>query len=227
MWAWGGVAYDAPTKSILVAPGDAFPGGTNVGKKFSESAGYAEHLVQLSAELRVRQANAPQNYRTYTDQDLTGAPIVMRASGCPALVSVESKNGSVYVWKLGSITNGVWWKKKLAPQLNGQPAWSPLTRSLYVVGHTRAYRLRVGLDCKLSQVWSVPLAGGGVNGPPLVTGNTIWFAVTADQTLWALDATTGELIWKGGLAEPAYAPPAILDGRIYEAAFLGLVAAFG
>jgi outer membrane protein assembly factor BamB len=227
MWAWGGAAYDAPTKSILVAPGDALPGGKNVGKKFTESAGYAEHVVQLTRALKVRQANAPQNYKTYTDRDLTGAPIVMRASGCPALVAVQSKSGNVYVWKLGSITKGVWWKKKLAPQLNGQPAWSPLTRSLYVVGHTRAYRLRVGADCTLSQVWSVPLSTGGVNGPPLVTGNTIWFAVSADQTLWAVDANTGKLIWKGGLAEPAYAPPAILDGRVYEAAFLGLVAAFG
>ena len=60
-------------------------------------------------------------------------------SGCPALVGVQSKNGSVYVWKLGSITKGVWWKKKLAPQLNGN-RHGLRDASLYVVGHTRAYR---------------------------------------------------------------------------------------
>jgi outer membrane protein assembly factor BamB len=227
MWAWGGVAYDAPSRSILAAPGDALQGGTNVGKQFHEDAGYAEHLVQLTRDLRVRQSSSPHSYRTYTDQDLTGTPIVMRATGCPALVAVESKSGSVYVWKLASISKGVWWQKKLAPQLNGQPAWSPQTRSLYVVGHRRAFRLRVGAGCTLHQVWSVPLSSGGVNGPPLVTGNTVWFAVSADQTLWALNATTGALLWKGGLAEAAYAPPAILDGCVYEAAYLGLVAAFG
>ena len=37
------------TRSILVVTGDALPGGTNVGKKFNESAGYAEHLVQSRA----------------------------------------------------------------------------------------------------------------------------------------------------------------------------------
>ena len=123
----------------------------------------------------------------------------------------------------------MWWKKKIAPKLNGQPAWSPETRSLYVVGHTRAFRFQLAAPtCKLQAgLVDGALERRGVNGPPLITGNTVWFTVAADQTLWAIDATTGELIWKGGLAEPAYAPPAILDGRVYEAGFLGLVASFG
>jgi hypothetical protein len=227
MWAWGGAAYDAPTRSILVAPGDAFPGGKNVGKNFRESAGYAEHVVQLTRDLKVRQANAPQNYKTYTDRDLTGAPIVMRASGCPALVAVERKDGGVYVWRLGALGKGVYWHRRLAPKLNGQPAWSPLTRSLYVVGHTRAYRLELTASCSFRQDWAVALAGTSVKGPPLITGNTVWFAVPSVQELWALDATSGQLLWKGGLAEAAFAPPAIVDGRVYAVGYQGLVAAFG
>ena len=81
--------------------------------------------------------------------------------------------------------------------------------------------------CKLKKVWTVPLQVKSVNGPPLVVGNVLWFTVADDQTLWTLDATTGQFLWKGGLAEAAYAPPAILDGRVYEAAFRGLVTAFG
>src|SRR5262245_32871743 len=107
MWGWGGVAYDAPTASLLVATGDALPGGKNQGKAFDESAAYAEHLVQLGLDLRVKAANAPQRYRTYVDRDLTGTPVVMRAAGCPPLVAAESKNGSVYVWRLNRIKAGV------------------------------------------------------------------------------------------------------------------------
>jgi outer membrane protein assembly factor BamB len=229
MWGWGGLAYDAPSSSLLAVTGDALPGGTNIGKKFDESAAYAEHIVQLGLDLRLRASQAPQRYRHYVDQDLTGTPVVMRAPGCPPLVAGESKNGNLYVWRLNRIASGVYWRKKVATKLNGQPAWSPLTRSLYVVGHQSAFRFQLGPapTCQFTQVWSVPLVGFAVNGPPLIFGNTIWFTVSSDQTLWTMDATTGALLWKGGLAEAAYAPPAIVDGRVYQAGFSGLVSAFG
>jgi outer membrane protein assembly factor BamB len=227
MWGWGGVAYDAPTSSLLVVTGDALPGGTNVTPHFNESAGYAEHLVQLSLDLKVRASNTPQHYTQFVDLDLTGTPVVMRAPNCPALVAAQGKNGRVYVWRLNAIAKGIWWSKQVAAKLNGQPAWSPATRSLYVVGQQQAYRFQITGGCKFKQVWAVPLVGASVNGPPLIVGNVIWFTVTGDQTLWTVDATTGALLWKGGLAEAAYAPPALLDGRVYEAAFRGLVTSFG
>lgn len=226
MWGWGGVAFDARTRSILALTGDALAVGRNVGKKFSESSGYAEHLVRLDLNLHLRAANAPVHYRTYIDADLTGTPVVMRAAGCPALVAGQGKSGTVFVWRLDRINRGPVWKRKLAPKLNGQPAWSPLTRSLYVVGHTRTYRLQVTPSCGIKLVWSIPLPTSSVNGPPIITGNVIWFTVSGDQTLWAVDATTGDVLWRGGLAEAAFAPPAIVDGRVVEAAFDGLVSAF-
>jgi outer membrane protein assembly factor BamB len=226
MWGWGGVAYDARSRSLLVATGDALPGGANVGTKFREWAGYAEHLVRLGLDLKVRASQAPQRYHQYVDQDLTGTPVVMRTPSCPPFVAAESKNGRVYVWRLDAIARGLYWSKRIAPNLNGQPAWSPLTRSLYVVGHTRAFRLQLTPSCGFQQVWSIPLQTSAVNGPPIITGNVIWFTVASDQTLWAVDATTGDVLWRGGLAEAAYAPPAILDGRVVEAAFDGLVSAF-
>lgn len=226
IWGWGGVAFDARTRSILAVTGDALAAGQNVGKKFSESAGYAEHLVRFNLDLHVVAANAPVDYRSYIDADLTGAPVVMRAAGCPALVAAQGKAGSVFVWRLDRIARGTVWRKKIAPKLNGQPAWSPLTRSLYVVGHTRAYRLQVTRSCGIRQVWSIPLETAAVNGPPIITGNVIWFTVSSDETLWAVDARTGAVLWRGGLAEAAYAPPAVVDGRIVEAGFSGLVSAF-
>src|SRR5262249_7440461 len=190
MWGWGGVAYDPRSSSLLVVTGDALPGGKNVGKSFDESAGYAEHIVQLGLDLKIRASQAPQRYRHYVDQDLTGTPVVIRAPGCQPLVAAESKNGSVYVWRLNRIGAGVYWRKKIAPNLNGQPAWSPLARSLYVVGHQQYYRIQLspGPACRLKQVWARTLVGAAVNGPPLIVGNTIWFTVAADQTLWAADA---------------------------------------
>jgi outer membrane protein assembly factor BamB len=227
VWSWGGAAYDADSDSLLVATADAHEFGRNRGKNFVESAGYAEHVVRLDRNLRVVDAHTPIRPRTPRDYDFTGTPIVMRASGCPALVAAENKNGIVYTYRLRAIGKGPTGGIRLDGKLNGQPAWSPRTRSLYVVGHSKLFKLALTRTCALRLDWSIPLGTGTVNGPPVVVGDYVWFSVSDGLSVWAVDADRGETVTELSVGEPVFAQPTVLDGRVYVGGFLGLVKAFG
>ena len=59
VWGWGGVSYNPERGTLFVATGNAFRGGSNVGKRFREWAGYGEHVVELSLDLKVQSAHHP------------------------------------------------------------------------------------------------------------------------------------------------------------------------
>jgi len=227
IWGWGGPAYDGATDSLLVATGDAYAIGANRGKRYRESAGLAEHLVQLDRDLRVEASHGPLDQREARDFDFTGTPIVMRAPGCPALVAGENKNGVIYVWRLKRIGDGLHHSIRVADNLNGQPAWSPRTRSLYVGGHDRLVRLVLTRKCRLRVVWSVPFSTESVNGPPTVAGDVVWFPATETYAIWAIDARSGSVLWSGQMGEAVFTAPTVLDGRVYAGGFSGVVKAFG
>lgn len=227
IWGWGGPVYDRRTDSLLVATGNALPYGQNTGKKFNEAAGYAVHLVRLSLDLDVLAANAPVSYREPLDLDMTGSPIVVRAAGCPVLVAAENKNGVLYTWRLAAIDEGVVQSVRLGDALNGQPAWSPRTRSLYVVGHDRLHRLRLTKRCELRPVWTVPLGVDSVNGAPTVAGDVVWFPVSDGLAIWGVDARSGDVLARLSMGSNVYGAPAVLDGRLYAGSFTGIVKVFG
>jgi hypothetical protein len=59
-------------------------GGTNVGPEFSESAGYGEHLVELSGSLQVVAASHPAATVQGTDDvDFIGWPVPFTRLGAP------------------------------------------------------------------------------------------------------------------------------------------------
>jgi hypothetical protein len=221
--------YDAPSNSVFTATGDALPGGRNRGANFTESAGYAEHVVQLDLDMHLKASHSPVNYRVVKDNDFSGTPIPVRASGCPAMVVAENKNGFLYTYRLNDIGAGVYRKIQLTKHLNGQPAWSPATRSVYVAGQTAFYRVSVTAapGCALKLAWSVPLPTASTNGPPLVAGNVVWCAVSEDQTVWAIDAVTGQQLTRLSAGESVFAPISPVDGRVYVGGFLGLLSAYG
>ena len=212
---------------MLFRFGNALPGGRNVGRRFVESAAYGEHIVQFSRNLKVRASHTPVRYRQPLDLDLTGSPVPIRASGCPALVASQGKDGHLYVWRLQRIARGLYAKLRLAPKLNGQPAWSPRTRSLYVVGHTAVYRVELTRECRLRLVWTVPVPSRSVNSPPMIAGDVLWFGVSDAYSIWAVDTSSGEVLWRGSLGEALFAPPTIVDGRIYIGGFSGVLNGFG
>jgi outer membrane protein assembly factor BamB len=227
MWGWGGLSYDAPSDSLFTATGDAFPVGRNRLPHFTESAAYGEHVVQFDTNLDVEGSHTPIKYHTPHDSDFTGTPIPVRVAGCPPLLVNENKNGNLYVYRIDAVSKGVYQRVHVADNLNGQPAWSPATGSIYVVGHIAYARYQLTSGCTFKLVWSFPLPTKSVNGPPLVAGNVVWFGASEDQTQWAVDATTGAVLTKLSTAEATFAPITPVDGRVYIPGFLGLVSAYG
>ena len=227
MWGWGGLAYDAPSNSLFAGTANALPGGRNRIPHFDEGAGYAEHMLQFDMNLNLKASQGPLHPKGPADWDFTGTSMIVRVAGCPPLVASENKNGNLYAWRLNKVAAGVYQRLKLTKHLNGQPAWSPATRSLYVDGQTEYYKIVLGPDCKFRLDWKFPLPTKSVNGPPLVTGNVVWLPVSEDQAVWGVDATTGRAADEARRRRGDLPPPTPLDGRLYVPGYQGLISAYG
>ena len=200
IWGWGGVACSRAADLLLVATGNAFSGGSNVGAAFSESAGYGEQLVGLTPDLAVVGASHPRDIKPKLDLDFVGSPVVASPPGCPELALVLNKNGVLYAWRTDRIAAGPEWSVRVArttpdaPVLT-QPAWSPGLGSAYVVGLRNVTRVAVGADCRPSVAWSRPLGAGLQNSSPTLAGRMLWFVRNGDSgaLLLGLDPADGSV----------------------------------
>lgn len=65
---------------------------------------------------------------------------------------------------------------------------------------------------KASQLWRRRLPGGGLTAPVCVNGRV--FVGAMDGTVWALDATNGEILWQISSHAAVLQPPAYWNGRV-------------
>ncbi|MEK6275734.1 MAG: PQQ-binding-like beta-propeller repeat protein [Actinomycetota bacterium] len=231
VWGWGGVAYSARRGSLFVATGNAFRGGSNVGRRFREWAGYGEHLVELSPSLTVRSANHPPRIRAPIDLDFVGSPVIFRHAFCGELAGVLNKDGSLYVWRTAKVNAGPLFSIGLARRklvLLSQPAYSPLTGALYVTTPSRLVRIDVDRRCKGLVTWSKRVGSGSFNGSPTVAGRTVWLAENAvgGSSLLGFDIRTGANRFRAALAGPTYVAPAVVGDRIYVGTYTGGIQGF-
>src|SRR5438105_8433328 len=66
----------------------------------------------------------------------------------------------------------------------------------------------------LEPVWSFQSTNGDFVGTPLELGGKV-VALSGGGSVFALDASTGRLLWKRNLAKPADSTPAIADGMVF------------
>jgi outer membrane protein assembly factor BamB len=232
IWGWGGVAYAPARRSLLAVTGNAFQGGENTGDAFHEYAGYGEHLVELSTELEVRSASHPADVVELHDLDFSGSPIVFPRTGCGELVAAANKNGRLYLWRTAAIAAGpvgavTVRRVEFRRPLLTQPAYSPRTRSIYVVTNVSLTRIAVTADCTPRIVWAVPLPTRSLNGSPTVAGDTVWFATSgAAPQLLGVDARSGRVRARLPLGTLTLVAPTVVERRIYVGSFFGRVYAF-
>jgi outer membrane protein assembly factor BamB len=218
IWGWGGVAYGASRRSILAAPGNAFTE--------KESAGYAEHLVELSPALRVRASNHPASVASSGDVDFGGAPMLVSPAGCGQLVAVPSKNGRLYAWRADAVRKGPAWavdlrRLKLRYPLVTELAYSPPLRSIFVATGARLVRVRIGAECRPKIAWTHRLPPWAYNGSPTVAGDVVWLGVTRTKQLLGVDARSGKTRASVSLDGPALAAPTVFGGRLYIGSMAG------
>ena len=235
IWGWGGVAYSAKRDSIYVVTGNAFEGGSNKGAKFSEEAGYGEHVVELSPGLDVRSSDAP-DLTGFTDLDYVGSPVVADTADCGEIVAAQAKNGMLFGWDAGSLDAGPLWSVKLqkadpgAPLLT-QPTWSPAYRSFFVASASKLVRIGLGTDCKPKVAWQTTLGDATLYPSPTVAGGTVWIGLPVKdlsgvaEALLGVDARTGRVTVRKPMGGVSFAPPTALPGMLFVATMHGLAAA--
>jgi hypothetical protein len=233
IWGWGGLAYSSARRSLLAVTGNALPGGTNSHGAFREWAGYGEHLVELSPDLRVRASSHPTDVRTPTDLDFVGSPVILPARGCGEVVAALNKNGRLYAWRGDQIERGVRWRLQVAaaspsnPLITQAAVWAR-GRSLYVVSQSSVVRVAVNGACKGRIAWSHRLRDG-VNSTPTVAGSTVWFVRWRKTArLLGLDARTGREVARTSLGKDWYfVAPTVVGGRLYVGSWAGSFRALG
>jgi hypothetical protein len=208
VWAWGGVSAD-PSGNIYVATGNAETNMTTGASKIKppfaptndEQAGYAEHLVKLSADLAtVEGANYPGfNFKIgYEDLDYTGSPVIYSpplSAGCGVLSATQGKGGTLVINNTSNmaVRNSFALSVPSAKAFYiGNPAYSPNTGYLYAAITSSgggSSLLPPGLaaigDCGSSIVWhaqfgpdSTLYTGDDPRSAPTVTAGGVVFIGT-------------------------------------------------
>ena len=233
VWGWGGIAYSARRHSFFVATGNAFEGGSNTGKRFRESAGFGEHLVELRPDLSVRASNHPHSHRKPLDLDFAGSPVLFRHRTCGGLAAILNKDGFLYVWRSARITRGPVFSLRvarptLAAPLLSQLAYSPQTKGLYASTPTRLVRIDVSRRCQGTVKWSHRIGSGLMNSSPTVARKTVWLVEnkTGGSALLGLDARSGVERFRAPLAGPAFVAPTVAGNRLYVGTYTGGVQGF-
>jgi hypothetical protein len=226
IWGWGGVAYSPRRDSVFVATGNAFRAG-------HETAGYGEHLVELSPELDVRSAGTTPEPTSGADADLVGSPVVFERAGCGELVAAMKKDGTLFAWRADDLAGGPLWHVEIErfdesnPVLT-QPAYDPQLAALVIVTGKRIARIDVGADCMPQTAWSHSLGTTTENGLPTIADGTIWVTLSGKSwTLAAIDAASGAVRARVPIGGPVLTAPTIIAGRLVLGSFVGGLQAFG
>ena len=232
VWGWGGVAYSPRRGSLFVATGNAFRGGSNVGKRFRESAGYGEHIVELSPDLTVRAAHHPPEMHGL-DIGFAGSPVLFSHRFCGDLVAAVNKDGFVYVWRADRVAAGTLFRLRLsrptsATPLLSQPAYSPRTGAIYVATPGRLVRVDINQRCRGHVTWGRKVGNGLFNGSPTIAGDVVWLAENANRgtSLLGFDAWSGARRFRARLAGPTYVAPTVVGDRVYVGTYTGGVQGF-
>ena len=219
IWGWGGVVADARDGDVYVATANAqYPR--------PENYRHAEHLVRLSARLRVRQSHHPRLPKM-DDNDFGGSPILFRARGCPPQLAVVHKNGQVFIYHRDRIRRGPQQRIQVGSQeafsALGAHAWSRARRTLYVAnGSTGRYEqglvaLRLGSRCRLRLAWQQPF-GSDPTWPttPVLASGVVLLGDGSGKRLRAFDAGDGTPLWDSGdVTGDLYGAPIVAGGRVF------------
>ena len=217
IWGWGGTVADARDGDVYVATANAqYPR--------PENYRYAEHLIRLSARLRVRQSHHPRLPKM-DDNDFGGSPILFRASGCPRQLAVVHKNGQVFLYDRDRVRSGPRQRLQVgnleAFSALGTHAWA--NRTLYVAnGSSGRYAqglvaLRLDSRCRLGLAWQQPF-GTDPTWPttPVVANGVVLLGDGSGARLRAFDAASGEPLWDSGdVTGHLYGAPIVADGRVF------------
>jgi hypothetical protein len=229
------VAVDPRNGDVLGATGNAFP-------PLPEDFGYSEHVLRLTPDLRLSEANHPP-VAVHGDADFGAGPALVQRRGCPPELVVTHKGGALLLYDRDRLAAGPRQQIQIAnPEklsLFGTYAYSREQQTLFVANpsdspgryHHGLLAFTLGPDCKLALRWQrAPGARNYTPPTPPVVANGVVFLATGDAPgVFAIDSHTGKILWNSGFVPhaPPYAAPTVSGGRLYFATWDHHIYAFG
>lgn len=229
IWGWGGAAVDPRDGSVYAATANALV--------VPEATPHGEHVVRLTAGLRLRASNHPP-LRDTGDADFGAAPLLFRAPGCPPQLAVLHKSGALLVYDRDRIAAGPRQIVQVGDRDSlgalGTYAWTARARTLFVANNSAGdyprglLAFRVGAGCTLQALWQQPLpAGDALLSPPVTANGVVYLGAGTGREVLAFDAATGAPLWSSGrLGGAVYGGPTVVGGRLYAGAWDGHIHAF-
>lgn len=245
IWGYAGASVDPQTGHLWTATGNSWVHDPEC-DCIVETAGYAESVVELDTDLNVVAWSRPEGLPYVEDNDFGAAPLLFQPPGCPPLAAANAKNGRVYAWWRADLGAGPFWSSRVGPEdlasaFISQPSYSPDLNMLFISnardydeeGQTRtldaAVGFKVGPGCALPArpTWTAPSVGRGAKSPPLIVDDLVFVPGGFDRSAFALDARTGEVLWKIDLPGAVLAPIAYAGDEVLIADSAGNLHAFG
>ena len=246
IWGYAGVTIDPDTGHLWTATGNGFVFDPECGGCLVETAGYAEAVLELDADLNVVAWNRPEDVAIVEDSGFGAAPLLFQPAGCPPLAAANAKNGKTYIWSREDLAAGPLWSARVGPGELGasflaQPSYSPELGMFFIsaardydeLGAIRTFDavvgFKVGPRCELPErpTWTAPGVGRGPKSPPLIVDDLVFVPGGFDRNAFALDARTGEVLWTVGLPGAVLAPIAYAGDEVLVADSAGNLHAFG
>ncbi len=224
VWGWGGASAEPDGSAVYTGVGNADTGGQTGSfvTAPSETVGYAEHIVKLSADLlAASDSDAPSlinlpNPLSASDIDLSGTPTLFQPPGCPPLLAVQGKEGYLFIYNRTNLSGGPIYNAQFSVSSEnayymGLPAYSRQTGYLYASIATAGTGYSPGLailqpntGCTGFNLVATPVFGidsamdpsqdENPRSSPTVV-NDVVFIGTPDGILWARNAKTGAALW--------------------------------
>ena len=246
IWGYAGVTIDPDTGHLWTATGNGFVFDPECGGCLVETAGYAEAVLELDADLNVVAWNRPEDVAVVEDSGFGAAPLLFQPSGCPPLAAANAKNGKTYIWNRGDLAAGPLWSARVGPGELGasflaQPSYSP-ELGMFFISAARDYDeqgtirtfdavvgFKVGPRCELPErpTWTAPSVGRGPKSPPLIVDDVVFVPGGFDRNAFALDAQTGRVLWRVGLPGAVLAPISYAGDEVLVGDSAGNLHAFG
>jgi len=207
IWAPSGAAIDEMGE-LLVATGNSFS---------SSTFDYGESVIKLSPSLQKLDWFAPSDWVLLNnfDTDLGSVGPSILGQG---LVFQIGKDGIGYLLNeshLGGFGGQVY-SSRVCNAAYGGNAYAPPYLYVPCINGLVALRVVPGANPSFETAWKGPSFRAG---PPIVVGGAVWVLDTASGNLYALNATSGQTIFRRQVGETVrFATPSYGDGQVFVAA---------
>lgn len=231
IWSFGGASVDPVTNDVFIAVGN---GDTTNGG--SQTAGYSEQIVQLSADVSTVKAHFYAMLPVAADADFGATPLLFQPPGCPPLLAAVNKSGLFVLYDRGNIGAGPTQSIQMSINTDngdfiGVPAYDPVTNYVYVglpategIYKPGLAAFRIAPTCTLdpTPAWAANFGADGAltnnDTPrsPITIANGVAYVSDYDtSTSYAFDAASGARLWSTPLSGKGIVGPIVVNGHLY------------